>query len=39
LCRAENLAGKLRFIRKDEGRMMLLDHMRSELARRRGGPK
>ena len=39
LCRAENLAGKLRYIHKDRGRGMLLDHMRSKLARRRGGPK
>ena len=40
LCRAENLAGRLRFIRKDQGNMMLLDHMRTKLyrpAQKRGG--
>ncbi len=37
LTRAENLAGELRYRRKDQGNMMLLDHMRSRLARSRGG--
>ncbi len=32
LTRAENLAGRLRFIRKDEGRGMLLDHIRARLS-------
>jgi hypothetical protein len=35
LGRAERIAGKLRFVRKDHGRGMLLDAIRQELARRR----
>jgi hypothetical protein len=38
LARAENIAGELRYKRKSEGRMMLLDHIRGRLSRpKRGG--
>ncbi len=39
LCKAENLAGELRYKRKAEGNGALIDHMRSVLSRRRGGTK
>jgi hypothetical protein len=40
LCRAENLAGELRYRRKDEGNMMLLDTIRGRLhGSKRGGAK
>ena len=35
LTKAENIAGRLRFIRKDEGRGALLDHIRTSLSRGR----
>jgi hypothetical protein len=35
LGRAERIAGELRFVRKDQGRGMLLDTIRQKLARRR----
>lgn len=34
LRRAETLAGELRFIRKDQGNGMLLDHIRSKISRK-----
>jgi len=37
LRRCENVAGRLRFIRKDQGNMMLLDFIRARLSRRKGG--
>jgi hypothetical protein len=37
LTKAENHAFRLRFTRKDEGRLMLLDHIRQELSKVRKG--